>query len=279
MLVHLTSASLYPVFPWLRDRMARRVPTPENRRFARAWSGLAAAGLCGLGILAFFGWQGREPPHLGGNVAFDQAYMRRMAAHHAQGAELALLAAERAEDSRLRSIARLMVAEQHGEIAIFRRWWHSWFDGTLPAATAEDHAAMPGMVPPEQVEALKQSGAGAFDARFVALMTHHHQGAVVMADEAFHKAGDRRLRLMSHAIRHEQRGEVELMRGTRGFAAVWAAVLNLLLPAAHRERTRMRPGRSRPWADPMRSAAHYRSRQMLRRHVLPYDLWRHWQVV
>jgi hypothetical protein len=141
MLVHLTSASLYPVFPWLRDRMARRVPTPENRRFARAWSGLAAAGLCGLGILAFFGWQGREPPHLGGNVAFDQAYMRRMAAHHAQGAELALLAAERAEDSRLRSLARLMVAEQHGEIAIFRRWWHSWFDGTLPAATAEDHAA------------------------------------------------------------------------------------------------------------------------------------------
>jgi hypothetical protein len=86
------------------------------------------------------------------------------------------------------------------------------------------------MVPPEQVEALKQSGAGAFDARFVALMTHHHQGAVVMADEAFHKAGDRRLRLMSHAIRHEQRGEVELMRGTRGFAPVWAAVLNMLLP-------------------------------------------------
>ena len=157
--------------------------------------------------------------------------MRRMAAHHAQGAELALLAAERAQDPHLRALARLMTAEQRGEIAIFDQWWRSWFDGALPPATAEDHAAMPGMLPTAEIEALRQAEAGAFDTHFITAMTSHHRGAVAMADEAIREAGDLRLRLMSHAIRHEQRGEIELMRGSQGFAAVKAAVLNMLLPA------------------------------------------------
>jgi uncharacterized protein (DUF305 family) len=231
LLVHLTSASLYPLFPWLRDRVAGRLPSPPDRRFAQVWGGLAAAGLCGLGVLAFFGWQRREPPHIGGNVAFDQSYMRRMAAHHAQGVELALLAAERAQVAHLQALARLMAAEQRGEIAIFGQWWRSWFGGALPSATTEDHAAMPGMVPVEEMAALRQAEAGTFDARFIAAMTFHHRGAVAMADEALRKAGDLRLKLMSHAIRQEQRGEIELMHGRQGFAAVRSAVLNMLLPA------------------------------------------------
>ncbi|GGC66332.1 hypothetical protein GCM10011504_50370 [Siccirubricoccus deserti] len=168
---------------------------------------------------------------MGGNVAFDQAYMRRMAAHHAQGVELGVLAAEQAQDSHLRALARLMAANQKGEIAVFEQWWRSWFGGALPPATEEDHATMPGMVPAEEMEALRRAEAGAFDAHFVATMTFHHQGAIAMADEALREAGSLRLRLMSHAIRHGQRGEIELMRGTGGFAAVGAAVSNMLLPA------------------------------------------------
>jgi uncharacterized protein (DUF305 family) len=231
LLVHLTSASLYPLFPWLRDRLAGRLPSPPNQRFARIWGGLAVAGVCGLGVLALFGWHGREPPHIGGNVAFDQGYMRRMAAHHAQGAELALLAAERAQDAHLRALARLMTAEQGGEIAILDQWWRSWFAGALPHATAEDHVTMSGMVPTEEMAALRQAESNSFDARFIAAMTSHHRGAIAMADEALREAGDLRLRLMSHAIRHEQRGEIELMHGRQGFAAVRSAVLNMLLPA------------------------------------------------
>ena len=86
--VHLTSASMYPLFPWLRDWVAGHRPSP-HRRFAAAWSGLAALGVAAFGTIAFFGWQGRELPHMGGKAAYDQSYMRRMAAHHAQGIELA----------------------------------------------------------------------------------------------------------------------------------------------------------------------------------------------
>jgi len=81
LLVHVASASLYPLFPWLRDVIEGRVPSP-HRRFAMAWGGLAGAGIVALGVLAFFGWQERELPHVGGEVAYDQSFMRRMAEHH-----------------------------------------------------------------------------------------------------------------------------------------------------------------------------------------------------
>lgn len=229
LLVHLSSASLYPLFPWLRARLAGRTAAAE-RRFARLWGGLALAGLLGLCLLAALGGQGRELPHAGGEAVYDRTWMRRMAAHHAQGVELAELAAARARDPRLRVLARLMVAGQQGEIAILRQWWRSWFPGELPPATPEDHAAMPGMVPAARIEALRAAPEDAFDESFVELMTFHHRGAVAMADAAIRVAGDLRLRLMAHAIRHGQRGEIELMRGREGFAAVKSAVANMLLP-------------------------------------------------
>jgi uncharacterized protein (DUF305 family) len=227
LLVHLASASIYPLYPWLRDWVSGRLPSP-HWRFATIWSGLAVAGVLVLSALAFLGWQNREFPHLGGKDAFDQTYMRRMAAHHAQGIELGLLAAERAHDPHLRALSRMMVANQKGEIAIFDQWWRSWFEGSLPPAVPEDHAGMPGMVSREERDRLRSAQAGDFDRLFVSMMSFHHQGAIAMADEAIREAGDLRLKLMSHAIRHSQRGEIELMHGSRGFAAVSAATSNLL---------------------------------------------------
>lgn len=229
-LVHAISASMYPLFPWLRDWLANQLPSP-HRRFTAVWSSLAALGLLALGVIAFLGWQSREFPHSGDNQAFDQSYMRRMAAHHAQGLELAQLAVERAQDPYLKNLARLMAADQKGEIKIFKQWWRSWFSGDLPPPTPEEHSAMPGMLPPEQMENLRRANGPDFDPLFITLMTTHHKGAILMADEALHRAGDIRLRLMSHATRHAQRGEIELMHGTEGVEAVKAATLALVVPA------------------------------------------------
>ncbi len=86
---------------------------------------------------------------------------------------------------------------------------------------------MPGMISPEGVESLRQAQGEGFDRLFISTMTFHHQGAIRMADEAIREAGDVRLRLMSHAIRHSQRGEIDLMSGKQGLAAVAAATANL----------------------------------------------------
>jgi hypothetical protein len=49
-----------------------------------------------------------------------------------------------------------------------------------------------------------------------------------MADQMWHSRGDLRLRVMAHAIRHEQQGEIALMHGASGIAAVAAAFRNML---------------------------------------------------
>jgi uncharacterized protein (DUF305 family) len=81
------------------------------------------------------------------------------------------------------------------------------------------------------VESLRRTNGADFDPLFVTLMTAHHQGAITMADEALREASDIRLRLMAHATRHAQRGEIELMHGSEGLAAVKSATLSLLAPA------------------------------------------------
>jgi hypothetical protein len=49
-----------------------------------------------------------------------------------------------------------------------------------------------------------------------------------MADQAWRGQGDPRLRVMAHATRHEQQGEIRLMHGTSGFDAVSAALRNMI---------------------------------------------------
>ncbi len=231
LLVHVTSAALYPLFPWLRDRLAGLSPSP-HRLSAVLTGGGAGLALAVLGGIALLGVLGREwPPHPGRNLAFDQGWMRRMGAHHEQGVRLGTMAVERAADPHLRAIAGLITANQRGERQILAQWWQGWFGGELPAPAAEEHASMPGMLSEGQFGVLAASPPEAFDARFVALMTHHHQGAIAMAEEGLRQAGSLRIRLMSHAIRHAQRGEVALMQGQGGIAAVRLATTAMLLPA------------------------------------------------
>jgi uncharacterized protein (DUF305 family) len=229
LVVHLTSASMYPLFPWLRDWVAGR--RSRHARFAAAWSSLAAVGVLACGLLAFLGWQGREAAHRGTNEAYDQSYMRRMMAHHAQGVELAGIGVERASDPHLRSLARLMAASLTGENRIFAQWWTSWFQQVSDICSPQEMASMPGMLSPDEMGSARRAEGPAFDALFVRLMTVHHAGAIRMAGEAIGQAGDIRLKLMAHGIRHSQRGEIELMHGTHGIAAVKSAALALVAPA------------------------------------------------
>ena len=110
----------------------------------------------------------------------------------------------------------LMVASQSGENKIFDNWWQSWFDTT-----------MPGYLTSDQMQQVKAASPDRFDALFVELMSQHHRGAVKMADQQWASRGDPRLRIMAHAIRHEQQGGMALMQGATGIAAVVTAFRNM----------------------------------------------------
>jgi hypothetical protein len=67
-----------------------------------------------------------------------------------------------------------------------------------------------------------------FDQLFVELKARHHKGAVAMANSELRHGSDLRLRLMAHAIRHEQQGEIALMQGVNGGPALHLALQNML---------------------------------------------------
>ena len=225
-LVHLSSAVIYPLLPWLRGR-TDGVADRSDRRFMVVWSAGCVLVLTILGSLALLAANDREIPWSGHDLAADQTYIRHMHTHHAQGIELAQLGAGRAGDPHLRALAQLMVASQRGENRIFENWWRRWFKLPMQICSAQERAAMPGLLRPDQLQQLQSAAPPQFDALFVNLMTEHHKGAVKMADAEWRSRGDVRLRIMAHAIRHEQQGEIALMQGVSGTDAVRLAMRNM----------------------------------------------------
>jgi uncharacterized protein (DUF305 family) len=223
LLVHMSSAAMYPLFVWLRYQFGS-APRSKEVRFAKAWALGGAVTVVLLAGIAGLGATGHEWPWRGADRTADQAYIRHMTTHHRQGIELAGLGAERARDPHLAALARLMVASQAGENRIFEGWWRSWFDTPLPDCSARERADMAGYLTEAQMQEARDAPDDAFDATFVRLMSLHHRGAVLMADQEWHSRGDARLRVMAHAIRHEQQGEIALMDGVQGFAAVRIAL-------------------------------------------------------
>ena len=230
LLVHSSSAIVYPLFFWLRwpDALARQA-------VLRFWIIGVTSALVALGCLALAGTQGYEIAWFGQDKLSDQTYMRHMRTHHEQGIELASIAAERANDPHLRALAKLMAASQKGEKRIFEFWWQSWFNEPMVLCSAAERAQMPGLLTTEQIGRLKAAPRTSFDGLFVQLMTIHHAGAVAMADIELRGNGDLRLRIMAHAIRHEQQGEVALMRGVSGLEAVRQAVQSMFADQLNRK--------------------------------------------
>ncbi|MGY4382699.1 uncharacterized protein (DUF305 family) [Bradyrhizobium sp. i1.3.6] len=107
-------------------------------------------------------------------------------------------------------------------------WWLSWFDSEMPDCSTDERATMPGFLTLVEMRQVKAAPADQFDSMFIDAMSRHHAGAVRMADQMWHDHGDLRLRIMAHAIRHEQQGEIALMHGASGFAAVATAFRNML---------------------------------------------------
>jgi uncharacterized protein (DUF305 family) len=225
-LVHLSSASMYPLFAWLRRSSAGRADF-EGRAFLRAWSLGAIIGILLLETAAVFAAYGRELPWLGRDPSIDQKFIRHMSTHHEQGILLASIAAERASDPHLRALSKLTVASQKGETAILGHWWASWFDEPMKICSAQERAAMPGLLDTAEVARLRSTAASSFDLLFIGLMTEHHKGAVAMADLQLRYGSDPRLRVMAHAIRHEQQGEIALMHGVDGRNAVATGFRNM----------------------------------------------------
>jgi uncharacterized protein (DUF305 family) len=128
----------------------------------------------------------------------DVHFMSAMIPHHAQALVMAELALERAARGAIRTLAARIHRAQEDEIAIMEEWLRDrgeevppiHVDGTtVMIHGSHDHARMPGMLTPEQMESLEQASGAEFDRLFLTLMIEHHRGAVSMVHDLFATEG------------------------------------------------------------------------------------------
>lgn len=168
----------------------------------------------------------------------DVEFMQGMIMHHAQAVEMTALMASHTQNEDLRRLGARISSSQTSEINFMKRWLAArgepislpmaamkgtsmkGMDMKGPAMTDMDMsghsmAMMPGMLTPEQMDALRKADNGAFDHLFLTGMIQHHEGALTMVKDLFNTAGagqDAEIFDFATDADNTQRAEIRIMQ-------------------------------------------------------------------
>ena len=153
----------------------------------------------------------------------DVEFMQGMIMHHLQAVEMTALISSHTENKDVRALGARMSRTQADEISMMQRWLAARGEPTsmaMPGMPDMDNsgkpmALMPGMLSPEQMEALRKSKGAEFDHLFLTGMIQHHTGALTMVKELFNTAGagqDADLFDFATDVDNSQRAEIRIMQ-------------------------------------------------------------------
>lgn len=157
----------------------------------------------------------------------DVEFMQGMIMHHAQAVEMAAMIESRTNNEGIRLLGAKISQSQTDEMKFMRQWLESrGMAISLSAATGHDsHGSavkvhiMPGMLSPEQMEALRNAKGPEFDRLFLTGMIQHHNGALAMVKELFDTAGagqEAELFNFASDVDSGQRAEIKTMKTLLG---------------------------------------------------------------
>jgi uncharacterized protein (DUF305 family) len=150
----------------------------------------------------------------------DVEFMQGMIMHHSQAVEMTGLIPSHTENEELRSLGARISSSQSDEIRFMQRWLAA---RGAPVSMGkpgmdmahEPMALMPGMLTPEQMEALRRAKGAEFDRIFLTGMIQHHHGALTMVKDLFDTAGagqDADLFNFATDAENTQRAEIKIMQ-------------------------------------------------------------------
>jgi uncharacterized protein (DUF305 family) len=153
----------------------------------------------------------------------DVEFMQGMIMHHSQAVEMTALIASHTENKELRLLGARISSSQSDEIRLMRRWLAARGESLSMAKpdmpgmdmSREPMALMPGMLTPEQMEALRKAKGAEFDRLFLTGMIQHHNGALTMVKDLFDTAGagqDADLFNFATDVDSGQRAEIRIMQ-------------------------------------------------------------------
>lgn len=157
----------------------------------------------------------------------DVEFMQGMILHHAQAVEMTALIQSHTQNKDLRSLGARISTSQSDEIKFMKRWLAARGESAPKAGSSmpgmdmpgmdmshEGMALMPGMLTPEQMEALRKAKGAEFDRLFLVGMIQHHGGALTMVKDLFDTAGagqDAELFNFATDADNSQRAEIKIM--------------------------------------------------------------------
>jgi uncharacterized protein (DUF305 family) len=153
----------------------------------------------------------------------DVEFMQGMIMHHGQAVEMTALMASHTENKGLRLLGARISSSQSDEIRFMKRWLAARGEAlsmAMPGMHDMDRsghamALMPGMLTPEQMEALRKAQGAEFDHLFLEGMIQHHNGALTMVKDLFDTAGagqDAELFNFATDVDSGQRAEIKIMQ-------------------------------------------------------------------
>jgi uncharacterized protein (DUF305 family) len=153
----------------------------------------------------------------------DVKFMQGMILHHAQAVAMTAMIPSHTANRNLRSLGARISSSQSDEIKFMKRWLAARGETVpkvmpnTPGMNMSDGPAelMPGMLTPEQMEALRSAKDDDFDQLFLRGMIQHHNGALTMVKDLFDSAGagqDAELFNFATDADNTQRAEIQIMR-------------------------------------------------------------------
>jgi uncharacterized protein (DUF305 family) len=153
----------------------------------------------------------------------DVEFMQGMIMHHSQAVEMTALIASHTENKDIRSLGAKISSSQSDEIRFMQRWLAARGEPLSMAMpempdmdlSGKPMAPMPGMLTPEQMEALRKAKGAEFDHLFLTGMIQHHNGALVMVKDLFDTAGagqDADIFNFATDADNTQRAEIRIMQ-------------------------------------------------------------------
>ncbi len=152
----------------------------------------------------------------------DVEFMQGMIFHHAQAVEMTAMIPSHTQNKNLRTLGARISSSQSDEIKFMKRWLAARGESvptTMPDMPGMDMSnektpLMPGMLTPEQMDALRKAKGGDFDRLFLTGMMQHHNGALTMVKDLFNTAGagqDAELFNFATDADNSQRAEIRIM--------------------------------------------------------------------
>jgi len=153
----------------------------------------------------------------------DVDFMQGMIMHHSQAVEMTALISSHTENKEVRALGARISLSQSEEMKFMKRWLLARGESvsmSMPGMPDMDKDGkpmqmMPGMLTPEQMNALRQAKGAEFDRLFLVGMIQHHGGALVMVKDLFDTAGagqDADLFDFATDADNTQRAEIRIMQ-------------------------------------------------------------------